>query len=363
MKDILALKYRPKKLDDLVGQEVVSTSLKNAFKSKRLHHAYLLEGLIGSGKTTTARILAAMENCSNLKNGVDPCGECDNCKAIFSGNSMDIKELDAASNRSVDDIRGIKSDINRAGIQCNVRYIIIDEAHSLTREAAESALKMIEEPPDNVRFILCTTDAHKLKDSIQSRCIPFKFKAINWMDIFTHLKNICEQEKIEFEEDALKNIAKSSRGSLRNSLQYIEKVLSYTNGNITNEATIKSLGVLDENIYFHLMDAICKKNVVKVYQVINKMFTFGQNTAQIIERLTSHLGDLLLAKTCPDNLEDFNFTEEDIKKYSYQAGCFSQASIENIISLLGDLNRSIFYNINAKRALELFSIKSIQFVA
>lgn len=361
MKDILALKYRPKKLDDLIGQEVVATSLKNAFKRKNLHHAYLLEGLIGSGKTTTARILAAMENCSNLQ-GIDPCGECNNCKSIFSGKSMDIKELDAASNRSVDDIRGIKADINRAGIQCNVRYIIIDEAHSLTREAAESALKMIEEPPDNVRFILCTTDAHKLKESIRSRCIPFKFKAIDWVDIFEHLKNICETEKIEFEEDGLKNIAKSSCGSIRNSLQYLEKVLSYSDGKIENAHVIKSLGVLDENIYFHLFDSISKKNVTKIYQVINKMFSFGENTSQILERLTNHLGNLLLTKTNEDNIDIFNFTDEDIKKYKYQAGCFSQEAIQSIMSILGELHRSIYFNVNAKRSLELFCIKSLQFV-
>ena len=241
-----SLKYRPKKLDDIIGQEVVVQTLKNSFTSKNLHHAYILEGNTGSGKTTIARIMAAMENCEKGLT-LEPCGICQNCREIFDGSSIDVKEIDAASNRGIDDIRALQKEIHFSPINCRVKYIILDEAHSLTGVAAESALKMIEEPPSNVRFILCTTEPEALKPTIHGRCINFNFSKISWMELYNHLVNICKLESIQYDDDAIKMMAKASKGSARNSLQNLQTVAEFAGSNkIIADSVSKSLGVIDE---------------------------------------------------------------------------------------------------------------------
>ena len=356
--EILAKKHRPKKLEDIVGQDVIVRSLTNSFKNKNMHNAYIFEGTLGTGKTSIARIIAAMDNCEKGPT-LEPCGVCDNCKAIFSGKSIDVKELDAASNRSIDDIREIKEDIKMAAVTSRIKYVIIDEAHSLTGTAAESSLKMIEEPPPNVRFVLCTTDAYKLKDTIHSRCISFKFNKISWNDILQYLIKVCKTENIAANEDALKSIAKASKGSARNSLQNLEKVISFVGSEKTIEAedVVKSLGIIEQNALFHLFDSISKKNTIKIYSIIQKIFAFGQQLGQILDDLTDHLGTLLAVKSCQGSLEMFNFTEDELKKYEYQASQFSKEKIIAMMELLSGLNRSIEYNIKPQPMFEKFAIQ------
>ena len=315
----LALKYRPKKLSEVIGQPVVVKAFGNAFKYKTLHHAYILAGKFGTGKTTVARILAAMENCEHGNNN-EPCGVCKNCVEIFNGNSFDIREMDAASNRGIDDIRQLKKEIYQSPLECRTKYIIIDEAHSLTKEGAESALKMIEEPPAKVRFILATTDPHKLKDTIQSRCITWKFNKVGWTELYNHIKSIATKEGIKVDDAALKICAKSSQGSVRNSLQNLQTMINYVGcGNITVEDAKESLGAVDEKLYFDLMDSIASADASKALYYVNYILMDGKDIGTIINGINTHISHLLKARILQKDLSQFSFSEDESKKYCEQS--------------------------------------------
>jgi DNA polymerase III subunit gamma/tau len=355
----LSIKYRPKKLADVIGQPVIVQALTNAFKSNSLHHAYILEGKYGCGKTSVGRIIAAMENCDKGPT-LEPCCKCDNCKEIFNGKSFDVREIDAASHRGVDDIRSIHKDIYTSPIQCRVKYVIIDEAHSLTGIAAEAALKMLEEPPEGVRFVLATTEAHRFKETILSRCIPWKFNKVSWSELHSHLKNIAGQEEIEYEEEALITIAKSSKGSVRNSLQNLQTVINYVGDNkITDIAAIESLGQVDQQLYFNLIDSIINAKPSQSYIIVNNIFKSGKEAGSIVNDIYSHLNGLLLAKTCGGSLSEFGFTEEEVKKYTYQAKNIQGDMVLKIVSLLKDVSLGLKFNLDPDFLFNTFFIECI----
>jgi len=728
-----SLKYRPKKLDDVIGQEVVVQTLKNSFSSKNLHHAYILEGQFGCGKTTVARIMAAMENCESGPT-LEPCGKCQNCKEIFNGSSIDIKEIDAASNRGIDDIRDLQKEINFSPINCKSKYIIIDEAHSLTGAAAEAALKMIEEPPPNVRFILCvagdqkiyngkdfvnisdinvgeniytengfsviknkfykgqdyiyelltekgsvlkitkdhkikvfdgekilwkeansitdkdylpifhsystndnccnlnmkeceflgrlvgdgyynhytrknrpnpvkrlgilfndseidfgrsllnalgysykeyhrgkvyditihnsikihkrlglenyktgqkslpkkvyqfnheqfkyflkgligadgyinkrgykvlyssnaellqelklvsnshayhtnirfnkrivtkksettnvipgvynshvmlflkreptikisdklrnylinnydscktlkkiigygkryhlsklmlsgveengleylknnccfekfksltkkyktdvydlemdneshsfiangfsvhncTTEPEALKPTIHSRCINFNFSKISWMELYSHLVNIVKKESLQYEEDALKMIAKASKGSARNALQNLQTVTNFVgSGTMTTDSVSKSLGVIDEEMFFQLFIHISELKASEAMIDIDGLLIKGKRVRTIIDGISDHLRNMLIFRTCINNISEFGFNDEEIKKYSHQSKSFNAALIAKIMGLLVDAQSAVFINLSPQNYLEKFVFESI----
>ena len=334
----LVIKYRPKKLSDIIGQPVIVQAFTNAFKYNTLHHAYILAGPFGSGKTSLARIIAAMENCEKNPSKT-PCGECKNCQDIFKGKSYDVKEINAASNRGIDDIRTIHREIYQVPIQCRTRYIIFDESHSLTGHAAEAALKMIEEPPEHVRFILATTEAHKLIDTIHSRCIMWKFNKIHWAEIYTCLQKIAKLENIEYEEDALKIAAKTAKEA-----QYV-------------------LGSVDVKIYFDLFFAILKKNVAACYKIIFEIFKDGKEAGIVIRDIHDHLDKLLTVKVCYEDLSILSLTDEELKRYSYQSSLLTGNFILTLLNLLNKLSFSInLVNLNPQNCFDQFVMESINAV-
>jgi len=354
-----AIKYRPKKLADVIGQPVVVQAFTNAFKNNTMHHAYILSGNYGTGKTSVSRIIAAMENCEKGPT-LEPCCECNNCKLIFEGKSFDVKEIDAASNRGIEDIRALNKEIHHCPIECRTKYIILDEAHSLTGIAAEAALKMIEEPPDYVRFILATTEAHLLKDTIRSRCITWKFNKVNWTEIFSHLKNICAKEELEYDDNALKIIAKSAKGSVRDSLQNLQTVLNYVgNEKILVNPVKEALGEVDQQLYFNLIDAIFRSDAPQCYIIINNIFKSGKEAGAVVRDLYGHLNNLLLAKTCKKNLPDFNFTEDEIKKYVHQSNKINGDYILKMVSLLKDVSLGLKFNLDPDFLFNTFFIECI----
>ena len=374
----LSIKYRPKKLSDVIGQEVVVKSLTNALKSKTLHHAYIFEGIVGSGKTSTGRILAAMENCEKAPT-TEPCGTCNNCISIFSGKSIDVKEVDAASNRGIDDIRQIKEEIKLHPVYGNVKYILIDECHSLTGFAAEAALKMIEEPPQGVRFILATTDAHELLDTIHSRCISFKFHKVNWMVMYEHLQKIVKLEEINCEDDVLKLISKNSKGSVRDSLQYLQTLINYVGEEkITLDVAKKILGSIDRDLYFKLINAIVTMNVPASMILVNNLFLNGKDVGSILNGLYEHLNNLSVIVNCSNSTEDclsklgynslddfysyLGFSIDDIKKYNYQLSTFKKEHkiiINKFIDILAKVNAGIELNIDPQILLNQYVINSM----
>lgn len=357
----LSIKYRPKDLTQVIGQPVVVKAFQNSFKYKTLHHAYILAGKFGCGKTSVARIIAAMENCVKGPTQT-PCGVCKNCVEIFAGNSFDIREMDAASNRGVDDIRQLKKDIYQSPLECRTKYIIIDEAHSLTREGAEAALKMIEEPPEKVRFILCTTDPHKLKDTIQSRCITWKFNQVGWSELFNHLKNIAGQEGLQYEDAALKICAKNSKGSVRNALQNLQTMMNYVGGGeLTAVAAKECLGAVDDKLYFDLMDSIAQCDAGKALYYINYLLMDGKEVGLILNGINTHVSHLLKARILQKDLSQFSFSEEESKRYCEQSDAmFSGKALLSMMKKLREISFGINYNLDPQAELEEFAIDAIQ---
>ena len=357
----LSLKYRPKKLSEVIGQPVVVRAFQNAFKYKTLHHAYILAGKFGCGKTTVARIVAAMENCEKGPTQ-EPCGVCKNCIEIFAGSSFDVREMDAASNRGVDDIRQLKREIYQSPLECRTKYILIDEAHSLTREGAEAALKMIEEPPDKVRFILATTDPHKLKETIHSRCIMWKFNQVGWSELYAHIKGIAIKENLQFDEPALKICAKSSKGSVRNVLQNLQTMMNYVGGGkITVEVAKESLGAIDDNLYFDLMDSISKLDASKALYCINYLLMDGKEVGLIINGINTHVSHLLKARILKKDLSQFSFTDEESKRYAEQSDAMgSGIALLSMMKKLREISFGINYNLDPQAELEEFAMSAIQ---
>jgi len=355
----LCLKYRPKKLSDVIGQPVVVKAFTNAFKSNTLHHAYILAGNYGCGKTTTARIIAAMENCKEGKK--DPCGKCSNCEEIFTGKSYEVREIDAGSGGKVDDIRDLHKSLYHCPVECRTRYVIIDEAHSLTGAAAEASLKMIEEPPKFVRFILCTTEPQSFKPTIHSRCILWTFNKVPWPEIFEHLKKIVQKEGLNCEEKALQIIAKHAKGSVRDCLQNLQTLMNYAGEEeITATKAREALGVIDESLYFEMVDHIISKNSIGCFQTINQIFRDGKEVKFILDGVYEHLNNLLLIRTCKQDLDPFDFTQEEIKRYLHQNSSISSGDmILKLMNLLSNVAFGVEYSLNPVQLFNKFAVESL----
>jgi DNA polymerase-3 subunit gamma/tau len=355
----LVNKYRPSNLTEVIGQPIVVKAFTNAFKFKNLHHAYILAGNYGCGKTTVARIIAAMENCVKGPT-LNPCGKCKNCKEILAGTSFDVKEINAASNRGIDDIRQLQKEIYQCPIECRTKYIIIDEAHSLTGQAAEASLKMIEEPPSRVRFILATTDAHKIIDTIHSRCISWKFNKVSWTELYNHIKEISVKENIECEDAALKMMARASKGSVRNSLQNLQTVIEYTGeSKITVQDTQDALGVVDDKLYFDLMDAIINNNPSECYSIINYMLKDGKEIGIILNGINNHIGHLIKIRLCKKDVSQFSYSEEEFKRYCDQSDGVLGPALLAMMRLMREISFGINFNLDPQTQLECFAADSI----
>ncbi len=259
MSKVLALKYRPKKFSDLIGQESVSQTLSLALKTDKLAHAYLFSGLRGSGKTSSARILAKALACQNAPTD-EPCGVCAGCLSAEEGRHMDIIEMDAASNRKIEDIRGVIESTKYKPSQAKYKVFIIDEVHMLTKEAFNALLKTLEEPPSYVKFILATTDPIKLPPTILSRTIHFRFKKIGHQDVVEHLKHILTKENINFEDEALAIIARNGSGSLRDTLTLLDQAIVFSKGFVSKDSVVELLGAVNPDKIRELFSYVMKKD-------------------------------------------------------------------------------------------------------
>jgi len=247
-------------------------------------------------------------------------------------------------------------------LECRTKYIIIDEAHSLTREGAEAALKMIEEPPEKVRFILATTEPHKLKETIHSRCIMWKFNQVGWSELYSHIKGIAIKEGLNFEDSALKICAKASKGSVRNSLQNLQTLMNYVGGGeITATAAKEALGTVDDKLYFDLMDSIAQGDAAKALYYINYLLIDGKEIGLIINGINTHVSHLLKARILQKDLSQFSFSEEESKRYCEQSDAmFSGQALLAMMKQLREISFGINYNLDPQAELEEFAISAIQ---
>ncbi|MDR1403817.1 MAG: DNA polymerase III subunit gamma/tau [Tannerellaceae bacterium] len=293
---VSARKYRPSTFRSVVGQKSLTTTLKNAIANHKLAHAYLFCGPRGVGKTSCARIFAKTINCLTPAPDGEACNECESCRAFNEQRSYNIHELDAASNNSVDDIRSLIDQVRIPPALGKYKVFIIDEVHMLTSQAFNAFLKTLEEPPRHALFILATTEKHKVLPTILSRCQIYDFSRISIADMVEHLDYVSSQEGVTAEPEALNVIAQKADGGMRDALSIFDQMASFTNGNITYQAVIDSLNVLDYEYYFRLTDAILSSNVRSAVLTLNEIFSKGFDGQNIITGLASHFRDLLVCK-------------------------------------------------------------------
>ena len=295
-------KYRPQTLDELVGQEHIKKTLTNAIELGKIAHAFLFTGPRGTGKTSTARILAKSLNCKNGPT-THPCGECESCKDITNSIPIDVIEIDAASNRKVEDTQNILEKIQYVPVNGKYKIYIIDEVHMLTNHAFNALLKTLEEPPENVIFILATTEVHKVLDTIKSRCQRFDFKRITTDDIVKHLRYISDKEKINISDDALLSIAKNSAGGMRDSISLLDQLsLLGISKEITSDDVNSILGRISFDILNKLSEKIISSSPNEAIEIINDIYNSGNEPLQILINLSEYFKNLLIVKSCKNDL-------------------------------------------------------------
>ncbi len=357
---VSARKYRPATFDTVVGQSSITTTLKNAIKSKHLAQSYLFCGPRGVGKTTCARILAKTINCSNLDANTEACNVCESCVSFNNNQTLNIFELDAASNNSVDDIRGLVEQVRFAPHQGKYKIYIIDEVHMLSNQAFNAFLKTLEEPPSYAIFILATTEKHKIIPTILSRCQIFDFSRITVDDIAKHLAFVAQSEHIIAEADALHVIAQKADGALRDALSIFDQIVSFAGNNITYKAAIENLNILDYDYYFKVTDEIVKGDISNALMTFNSILSNGFDGHNFIVGLSGHFRDLLVCRDAvtisllevSDNIKD---------KYLKQATECPPAFILQALDIANkcDINYKISKNQRLTVELALMKLCSI----
>ena len=346
-------KFRPLKFEEMVGQEAITKTLKNQIISNRVGHAYLLNGGRGTGKTTTAKILARAVNCTNPQNG-EPCNECEICKAAISGSLTDIVEMDAASNNSVEDIRSIRDEVNFLPTLAKYRVYIIDEVHMLSTGAFNALLKTLEEPPSHVKFILATTEPQKLPATILSRCQRFDFKKISNNDVSKRLEYVCKESNIEITKEALQIISVLSEGAMRDALSILERCLQEGNSKI-NEDLVKDLvGIPKLTFISQIMKAIVEHNVEDILNNVQEVINQGKDINNLLWEIIKYAKDVLVYKT-GGKLEIYN--EQELKIIEQISNKITKEELLNIIYNLSEVENDMKWSSQKTILFEVAMIK------
>ncbi|WP_461613591.1 DNA polymerase III subunit gamma/tau [Clostridium sp. Marseille-QA1073] len=348
--------YRPKTFENVVGQAHITTTLKNAIKTERIAHAYLLCGTRGTGKTSTAKIISKAVNCLNPKEG-EPCNECDMCNKINSGTAIDVIELDAASHNGVDNIRDIIEDVQYPPQEAKYKVYIIDEVHMLSVGAVNAFLKTLEEPPNRVIFILATTDPQKLPITILSRCQRFDFKRIKNEDIFLMLRSIIDHMGVYAEDKSLKLVSRISDGAARDALSILDQAISMSDGKVEYENIVQMLGLMTNEGLIKLTDAVIDKDIEKSIREINEVVQLGKDIHLFIKDMTTHMRNLMMIKISdnPDDVLDMSI--ENIELLKSQAHKIRVEEIMRYIKILQEAEDNSKYSKQGRIYLELAVIK------
>ncbi len=348
-------KYRPVRFEDVVGQDHITRTLVNAIRQDRVSHAYLFAGPRGTGKTTTAKILAMALNCESGrgKATVHPDGSCPRCEAIRRGQSLDVLELDAASNRGIDDIRDIRDKVGFAPVEGRMKVYIVDEVHMLTPEAFNALLKMLEEPPVHVVFVLATTEPHKVLPTILSRCQRFDFRRPSLAEINRVLKSIAAKEHIEISEATLTVIARASSGSFRDAVGTLDQLATYCEGKVSMQDALTVLGVAEQEVLFEIVDIVNDRDPRAAVLFIERLAQGGSDLVQFLRDLLGHLRDLYVVQHTGEPPTSMVATEEHLDGLRSQANRTTTAVLTSFIDLLGGAWRAINGRGEADPRLEL----------
>jgi DNA polymerase-3 subunit gamma/tau len=353
---VLARKWRPQLFEEVIGQQHITQTLQNAISQRRVAHAFLFTGARGVGKTSTARILAKALNCEEGLR-INPCDQCTNCQEITHGTSMDVIEIDGASNRGIDEIRELRENVRYTPAKSRYKIYIIDEVHMLTKEAFNALLKTLEEPPPHILFIFATTEPHKIPATILSRCQRYDFKRIPFKEVIGSLKRIVEEEKIQIGQRGLLSIAQESEGSLRDAQSLLDQVIAYAGKNIRDEDITEVLGLIDREMLHDTIEAIAHRDVERCMGVIEHVYHFGYDLQHFCRELLQYLRNLILIKVSqhPEGLMEL--PEEELGQLKKQAEKFGFDQLNHLFTLLLKGEQEIAQSTFPRTMLEMTLIR------
>ena len=350
-------KFRPQEFEDVKGQEHIVTTFKNQIKADRIGHAYLFCGTRGTGKTTVAKIFAKAVNCENPIDG-SPCGACPSCQAIAAGTSMNVIEIDAASNNGVDNIRQIREEVTYRPTEGKYKVYIIDEVHMLSAGAFNALLKTLEEPPSYVIFVLATTEAHKIPITILSRCQRYDFHRITIDTIAARLMDLMEQEQIDVEEKAIRYVAKAGDGSMRDALSLLDQCIAFHLGEkLTYENVLEVLGAVDTEVFSRLLRQIIDKNVAGAIGTLDELVDEGRELGQLVADFTWYLRNLLLIQSSDDMEDVLDMSKDNLEALKEEAKLISVEVLMRYIRVFSELGNQVKYASQKRIVIEIAIIK------
>lgn len=352
---VIARRFRPQSFSEVVGQEAIVTTLKNAVKFNRLAHSYLFCGSRGTGKTTLARLFAKVLNCASLSTEGEPCNRCSSCLEITSGSSMDVLEIDGASHRGIEDIRQINDNVGYAPASGRYKVYIIDEVHMLTKEAFNALLKTLEEPPEKVKFFFATTEPHKIPPTILSRCQRFNLNRIPLQKIVEKLATVSQKLSVEIDEEALRVIAQRAEGGLRDAESLLDQIIAFQDGKITLDAVNAILGLMPREIYFSLDRAGKEADFSQAFEVVHQLFSEGKDFMHFVDGLIEHFRTILLIKCDANNpnltpLQTLSSSHQS--QYMESVALYSKEQCLDLIDYLLEAQGKIRFASSPRIALE-----------
>lgn len=355
---VIARKYRPQTFTEIVGQEHVTRTLANAIQSNRVAHAYIFSGVRGVGKTTTARILAKALNCANGPTPT-PDNTCDSCREIANGTSLDVLEIDAASNRGIDQIRELREMVRYAPAASRYKVVILDEAHQLTDEASNALLKTLEEPPERVVFILATTQPEDLGDTIKSRAQLFQFRLLSFQEISDELDRVAKAEKLTIEPAAVAVLARAAEGSLRDGLSLLEQAIAYCGETITDAHVRELLGVVAESVLDELIDAVATQSAERALALVHRLLAEGQNLQHFCREAIRHVRNLLVARVCGADSKLIAAGDDERPRLALQAEQFGEEDLTRFFQILLATENDVRHKPDPRLHLELGLLRLI----